>query len=78
VARRTAKDRRRRALKAISEWCRKYRHRSLQEQWYALNQKLRGHLAYYGIRGNFADVSAFRSGQSRYVILSLSHRERAG
>jgi hypothetical protein len=47
VKRKTAKDRFRRSLKAIAEWCRAHRHRSLEEQQAALTAKLRGHFAYY-------------------------------
>lgn len=60
VKRRTAKDRLRRALKAIAWWCRKHLHRPVREQWRALNQKLRGHYAYYGIVGNSASLARFR------------------
>lgn len=76
VKRRTAKDRRRRALKAISEWCRTHRHRPLREQCQTLNQKLRGHFAYYGIRGNFAALSAFRFWVERTWIKWLNRRSQ--
>jgi group II intron reverse transcriptase/maturase len=76
VKRRTAKDRRRRALKAISQWCRTHRHRPLREQCQTLNQKLRGHFAYYGIRGNFAALSAFRFWVERTWIKWLNRRSQ--
>ena len=49
VKRRTAKDRLRRSLTAISAWCRTHRHRPVREQQAALNQKLRG---YYDVLRN--------------------------
>ena len=76
VKRRTAKDRRRRALKAISEGCRTHRHRPLREQCQTLNQKLRGHFAYYGIRGNVAALSAFRFWVERTWIKWLNRRSQ--
>ena len=76
VKRRTAKDRRCRALKAISDWCRTHRHWPLQDQCKTLNQKLRGHFAYYGIRGNFADISAFRFWVERTWIKWLNRRSQ--
>ncbi len=60
VKRKTAKDRFRRSLKSIAEWCRKHRHLSLLEQQAALTAKLRGHFAYYGITGNSRSLSSFR------------------
>jgi group II intron reverse transcriptase/maturase len=47
IKRKTASNRLTRAVVAISEWCRKSRHRPLPEQHQALCQKLRGHFSYY-------------------------------
>lgn len=52
IKRKTEKSRFARALKKIGEWCRINRHNPLPEQHKTLNQKLRGHYAYYGITGN--------------------------
>ncbi len=60
MKRKTAKDRFRRSLKSIAEWCRKHRHLSLPEQQGALTAKLRGHFAYFGITGNSRSLSRFR------------------
>jgi group II intron reverse transcriptase/maturase len=57
IKRRTAKDRFRRALKRIGDWCRKHRHEKVRTQQKALTEKLRGHYGYYGITGNFAPMS---------------------
>jgi hypothetical protein len=40
IKRKTAKDRLKRALKALSEWCRKNRHRPIKEQHQTLKQKV--------------------------------------
>lgn len=52
VRERTAKDRFRRALKSLSEWCRRNLHAPLGEQQRVLNAKLRGHYGYFGRIGN--------------------------
>jgi RNA-directed DNA polymerase len=59
IKRKTEKSRFARALKKIAEWCRTNRHNSVQEQHKTLNQKLRGHYAYYGITGNNRMVVRF-------------------
>jgi RNA-directed DNA polymerase len=59
VKRRTAKDRFRRALKRVAEWCREHRHDRVRQQQQALGQKLRGHFGYFGITGNFEKIDAF-------------------
>ena len=46
VKRKTAKGRLKRALQALSEWCRENRHRPIAEQHQKLKQKLQGH---YGV-----------------------------
>jgi hypothetical protein len=60
VQRSTAKDRFRRALKRVADWCRQHRHVDLREQQKSLMQKLRGHFEYYGITGNFKAIQRFR------------------
>lgn len=36
-------------LKSFTDYCRKHRHDPVVEQYAALNRKLRGHYAYFGI-----------------------------
>ncbi len=49
----TAKDRFARTLAAIDGQCRRMRHESLREQHRSLCLKLKGHMAYFGITGNY-------------------------
>jgi group II intron reverse transcriptase/maturase len=56
---RTARDRFRRSLKRISQWCRANRHRPLVDQRHALAQKLRGHYGYFGIMHNSHLIERF-------------------
>ena len=54
VKRKTAKSRFGRAV-----WCRAYRHLPLAEQHEAINSKLQGHYAYYGVTGNARALSRY-------------------
>jgi RNA-directed DNA polymerase len=55
----TATDRFTRAVRSIDHWCRDNRHLPIQEQHKKLNEKLRGHYAYYGVTGNSAALARF-------------------
>lgn len=65
----TARDRFGRALRRISEWCRRFRHEPLRDQHTTLSQKLHGHYGYYGITGNSAALARFR-----YEVQRVWHR----
>jgi RNA-directed DNA polymerase len=60
VKQKTAADRFRRALKRIADWCRRYRHEPVRDQWIALKRKLLGHFGYFGITGNFRALRTLR------------------
>ena len=60
VKQKTAADRFRRTLKRIANWCQRYRHEPVPEQWTALRRKLLGHFAYFGITGNFKALRNLR------------------
>jgi RNA-directed DNA polymerase len=55
----TAADRFSRAVRSIDSWCRANRHIAIWEQQQKLNEKLRGHYAYYGVTGNSGALSRF-------------------
>lgn len=78
VKRRTAKSRFKRALSALSDWCRKNLHLPIQEQHQKLTQKLRGHYGYDGITGNFYSLLEFRETARRIWRRRLSRRRRDG
>ena len=59
VGQKTANDRFSRSLRKIDDWCRQNRHWSLWEQQQKLNEKLRGHYAYYGVTGNSGALTRF-------------------
>jgi group II intron reverse transcriptase/maturase len=52
VRERTAKDRYRRTVERIAEWCRRCRHIPLAMQCRRIGAMLRGHYGYFGRRGN--------------------------
>ncbi len=58
----TAAPRLRRALGAITAWCRANRHLPVGAQHAMLSRKLRGHCAYYGITGNSHALWRYRRG----------------
>jgi RNA-directed DNA polymerase len=55
----TAKRRYARALAAVSDWCRKNRHRPILDQHRSLSSMMRGHFAYYGVGGNMRRLQWF-------------------
>jgi RNA-directed DNA polymerase len=76
VQRQTAKSRFKRALAALTEWCRANRHRPIREQYHKLTEKLRGHYGYYGIIGNYFSLGAYREAVRGIWRRTLSRRRR--
>lgn len=76
VKRKTARSRLRRAILAVSEWCRRNLHKPVAEQHRTLCQKLRGHFAYYGITGNSWSLTTLRRVTERVWRKWLSRRKR--
>jgi RNA-directed DNA polymerase len=60
LKRKTSKDRLRRSLRRVNEWCRLHRHYPLPWQHQQLGRKLRGYDNYYGLTGNFSALQQFR------------------
>ena len=77
VKQQTAATRLRRALRAVSDWCRRHRHLPISAQREALSRKLRGHCAYYGITGNSRALWRFRAGVLRTWRKWLMRRSNA-
>lgn len=76
VKRKTACKRLRRSMTAVWRWCRKHQHWPFPEQYRRLQQKLRGHYAYYGVRGNYAQLQRFYQHVRRSWRHWLSRRSR--
>ena len=52
IKRKTARKKVRKTIQGIRDWCRRNRHRNLEEQYRVLCSKLRGHYQYFGVRCN--------------------------
>ena len=74
IARRTMSKRFTRALKAVNEYCRETLTEPIPRQWAGLCQKLRGHYAYYGIRGNHEGLHRFHYEVTRVWFRWLGRR----
>src|SRR6516162_6377816 len=72
----TAADRFSRSVRSIDQWCRDNRHIALSEQQQKLNEKLRGHYAYYGVTGNSGALSRFLHEVGRRWSKWLNRRNR--
>jgi RNA-directed DNA polymerase len=72
----TMKKRLRRALKAITAWCREHRHEFVEKQREILNAKLRGHYQYYGRPTNYRSLWQFYRGVRRTWKTWLNRRTR--
>jgi group II intron reverse transcriptase/maturase len=76
VKQKTAKQRLERALQRMSAWCRHARHWKVREQHRALQRKLAGHYAYYGITGNTRALSRYREAVKRIWRKWLARRSQ--
>jgi RNA-directed DNA polymerase len=72
----TAADRFSRAVRSIDSWCQANRHLSIKEQHQKLNEKLRGHYAYYGVTGNSGSLTRFLHEVGRRWRKWLNRRNR--
>jgi group II intron reverse transcriptase/maturase len=78
IKRKTAKDRFKRGLKTLAEWCRKAMHWPIPEQHKALKKKLQGHFGYYGITGNSVMLDRFRHEVRKVWKHALGRRSQKG
>lgn len=74
----TAKRRFARAVKTVTDWCRRYRHQSIRAQHAHLSLMMRGHFAYYGITGNNRRLKWYAHQVERVWRKWLSRRGRQG
>ena len=76
VRRKTAKGRLRRAIKAVSKWCRNHRHWRVADQHRFLSKVVVGHCRYYGITGNSIAIGRFREEVQRAWRVWLNRRSQ--
>ena len=78
IKRKTSKKKLNRAIKQIWLWCRQNRHLPFKEQYGVLCAKLRGHIQYYGIRGNIEALKKVvsRAGRAwQFWLARRSHKK---
>lgn len=68
----------RKAVKAISQWCRRHRHLPLEEQHAALNRRLNGHDNHFAVNGNYRSLSRLRHEVRRVWFKWLKRRHQHG
>jgi RNA-directed DNA polymerase len=78
VKRKTAKERFRRAVTHVNQWCRRFRHLPVKQQHRYLCRLILGHCAYYGITGNSIALGRFRQRLQKAWRHGLSHRSQTG
>jgi len=76
VRRKTAKGRMRRAIKAVSMWCKLHRHWRVADQHRYLSKVVVGHCRYYGITGNSIAIGRFRQEVQRAWRVWLNRRSQ--
>lgn len=76
VKRKTSRKRLNKSLKAVNQWCKRYRHTPVSWQCKELRKKLIGHNNYYGVRGNFDSLKNFRHGVLKVWKNSLMRRSQ--
>lgn len=74
VKRKTKAKKFRAALTKIGVWCKQHRHEPVALQHRELSEQVRGHYAYYGIRGNGRMLANFRHEAQRLWHYWLNHR----
>jgi group II intron reverse transcriptase/maturase len=52
----TRRERLRRTIQSVAEWCRRHRHLPVRVQHAALTRRLRGHFNYFGVSGNLRSL----------------------
>jgi group II intron reverse transcriptase/maturase len=77
VRKKTARDRLRRSLNTMTQWCRRYRHHKVAWQHEHLVRKIRGHYGYYGLTGNDLQLKGFLEGVKRIWHYWLSRRSES-
>jgi len=57
---RTSTARISRTLRRANDWCRRHRHQPVPWQWTRLRRSLLGHIAYFGVTGNYRSLERVR------------------
>jgi len=74
--RKTARDRFRRCVREVREWCKRHLHDPARIQRRVLSQKVNGHYAYYGISFNLAALKRFLRATTLAWWMALRRRSQ--
>lgn len=76
VGRVTSRKKFRKSLKALKEWLRGVRNLPLPTWWSVLAAKVRGHIQYYGVSGNYPALARYYERVLRLVVRALARRSQ--
>ena len=76
MACKTRSARLRRAIKAVWDWCRRYRHEPIEVQHAALTRRIQGHFNYFGVNGNGRSLAAIIEATERAWYIWLRKRSQ--
>ena len=76
VGRVTSRKKFRKSLKALKAWLRWVRNLPLRDWWSLLAAKLRGHLQYYGVSGNYPALARYFDRALQLVVRALARRSQ--
>jgi len=76
VKRRTARGRFVRSLKRIALWCKRNRHKPIEDQQRYISAVLLGHFSYYGLTGNGKTINVYREEVRRIWHYWLQRRSQ--
>jgi len=66
----------RRAIQAVSDWCRRHRHLSIKDQHKALSRRLQGHFNFFGVSGNYHSLRLLVEATKRAWLKWLRRRSQ--
>ncbi len=76
VQRKTAREKLRKAVRKVYQWCKVHRHDPVKDQWRTLCRKLHGHYGFYGITFNLRSLNRFYEQVKRAWRKWLNRRSR--
>jgi len=65
-----------RAITAVADWCRRYRHLPVKAQHAALVRRIRGHMNYFGVNGNLRSLGMLVAAVKRSWFKWLQRRSQ--
>ena len=76
VGRVTSRKKFRKSLQALKAWLKEVRNLPVRDWWWLLAAKLRGHMQYYGVSGNFPALARYYTRALQFVVRALARRSQ--